>query len=1084
MHELRANLSKIAGVKAVLDAVRTRSSLTVRGPQASAAAVLTAVLADELDGVALVVCPGVEYAEEFAEDVNLIAEGLACHFPAMEVLPGEEDQANEAIVKARLSVLRHLTFGTSGTGQADFLEPQAGTKLVCTSINALLQPVAGPSELRDGTRLLQVKDQTGPAQLVEWLVDSGFMGVPQVNLPGQYSLRGGILDVYSHGAEHPVRIEFFGDQVSSIRTFDAGTQLSLDRVKDCHLTAVRDPFSGSPGGAAGLTAYFAADATIILVEPEHVWERARELAETTQHEALYQDPDALQEAMASRPTISFVPEEADAAEAEIHVPCQRRDVFGIDVDGALTELERICLGYGATYLFCLSPAEEERLKRLLRDREFEQTERIRFRRGRLNHGALFLEDGLALIPHHKLFGRYRQRRLLRHAEEGRPVTDAAELNPGDLVVHVTHGIGRFRGARVLDTDGHQQEHIEIEFADNSRVYVPSDRIEMVHRYIGIGGRHPSLAKLHGVQWRVARRKVEQAVQDMAAELLRMQALRQTSPGIAFPADDDWQRQFESEFPYEETDDQLRTIDVMKEDMTADRPMDRLVCGDVGYGKTEIAMRAAFKVAVAGWQVAVLVPTTVLAQQHFRTFRERMADYPVRVEMLSRFVTPARARHVVEEMATGNVDVVIGTHRLLQKDVTFKNLGLVIIDEEQRFGVRHKERLKRMRSTVDVLTLTATPIPRTLHMSLMGLRDISSLQTPPLDRQAVETRVKQFDPNLLRQAVLRELHREGQVFLVHNRVHSIQKLAETVRDLVPEAIVEVAHGQMPEHQLSEVMTQFTDGEVDVLMSTTIIENGLDIPNANTLIIDRADLLGLAEMHQLRGRVGRYIHKAYAYFFTPRDRPVTPEAQSRLDAIRRYSSLGAGFDIALRDLELRGAGNILGPEQSGHIAAVGYNLYCRLLSRAVAALKGEDTKEPPAVTVSIGLEALLPESYVPALQQRIEVYRELGRATELEDVRRVARGLRDRFGPPPQAAQNLLTETEIRVLASKAGADSVQLQDGRVVFTLRDAERFRNYFAGAKIKPRVVRDEMAVVDARLSAAGDAAVALFVRELLAQG
>jgi len=707
-------------------------------------------------------------------------------------------------------------------------------------------------------------------------------------------------------------------------------------------------------------------------------------------------------------------------------------------------------------------------------------ERIRFERGRLNHGVLFPADGLALVPHHRLFGRYRQRRVLRRSEEARPISEAAELQPGDIVVHVLHGIARFRGMRVLQTDGRRVEHLELEFADGARVYVPSDRIEMVHRYIGIGGRKPELSKLHGAQWRAARRKAERAVEDLAAELLRLQALRQTRPGIAFPPDGEWQRQFESEFPYEETPDQARAIEQVKRDMEAPRPMDRLICGDVGYGKTEIAMRAAFKAVMGGRQVAVLVPTTVLAKQHYRTFRERMADYPIRVEMLSRFATPAQARSVLEGLAGGQVDIVIGTHRLLQKDVSFKDLGLVIIDEEQRFGVKHKEQLKRMRAIVDVLTLTATPIPRTLHMALMGLRDISSLQTPPLDRQAVETKVRPFDPRLLRECVLRELRREGQVFLVHNRVRGIEAVARRVRQLVPEARVEVAHGQMPERQLADVMERFTDGEVDVLVSTTIIENGLDIPNANTLIVDRSELLGLAEMHQLRGRVGRYIHKAYAYFFTPPDRPITPEARQRLEAIQRYCDLGAGFDIALRDLEIRGAGNILGPEQSGHIAAIGYNLYCRLLARAAARLRGEPVREPPSATVNLGLDALLPEHYAPALQQRIELYREISRATDIEQLRRFARALRDRFGPPPPPVRNLLLEAEIRIMAEQAGVDSILLRDGRIHFTLKDAGRFRAYFSRTPLRPRIVDDALAIIDAPRGE--PAAVGRFVRNLFA--
>jgi len=1083
MPELADRLKAVRGFGALMELARSGRPAVVCGPTGSAAGLLTAALVDELRSPALAVCPGVEYAEEFAEDVNLVRPGLACHFPPLEVLPGEDEPPNEAIVKARLGVLRHLVFGTSEAAGWECLEPQPPTRLVSASIHALLQPTCSADELRGGTRPIEVGWAVGPQELVEWLVMNGYYSVPQVTGPGQYSLRGGILDAFSHGTESPVRIEFLGDQVDSIRTFDRSTQLSRERVRSWQLMAARDPLADPSVGSADLLSYLPQTAPVLLVEPEQTWARARELAQGTDRPGFMLDPSGLKQRLGRRQVISFVPERDAPGRDEVQIACRQRDLFGIDLDGMLAELERICTQFADALVFCMIPAEEERLRSLLSDRRFGPIERLSFARGRLNHGVLFPEDGLALIPHHRLFGRYRQRRVLRHAEEARPITEAAELQPGDVVVHVLHGIARFRGMRVLETEGRRQEHLELEFADGVRVYVPSDRVEMVHRYIGMGGRRPEPSKLHGAHWRAARRRAEQAVHDLAAELLRMQAIRQTRPGIAFPQDDDWQRQFESEFPYEETPDQVRSIEQMKGDMQAARPMDRLICGDVGYGKTEIAMRAAFKAVMGGRQAAVLVPTTVLAQQHYRTFRERMADYPVRIEMLSRFVGPAQARAILEGMADGRVDIVIGTHRLLQKDVGFKNLGLVIIDEEQRFGVEHKEKFKRLRSAVDVLTLTATPIPRTLHMAMMGLRDISSLQTPPLDRQAVETRVKPFDPELLRQAIRRELRREGQVFLVHNRVQNIEPVAEMVQGLVPEASVRVAHGQMPERELAEVMERFTDGEVDVLVSTTIIENGLDIPNANTLVVHRAELLGLAEMHQLRGRVGRYIHKAYAYFFTPPDRPITPEAKERLEAIRRYSDLGAGFDIALRDLEIRGAGNILGPEQSGHIAAIGYNLYCRLLARAAAQLKGQSFPEPPATLVNLGLDVLLPEDYVPALQQRIEIYRELSKATDLEQVRAVGRALRDRFGQPPEPAQNLLLEAEIRIMADQAGVDSIQLQNSRLHFMLRDPTRFRAYFARATIQPRVVRDEFAVIPAPRAPDNARLVALFVRDLLAQ-
>ena len=1052
--------------------------LTVQGPVGSGAALLAAALLAEGERAALAVCPGVEYAEEFAEDANLVHNGLACVFPPLESLPDEE-APNEAIVKARLSVLRHLALGGAPGADGGLLEPVPGTRLICASINALLQPTCSAERLLQGSRTVAVGTPAAPEELVSWLVDAHFYSVPQVELPGQYSLRGGILDVFSHGMSHPIRVEFFGDEVDSIRTFDRRTQLSSERIQSSQILGSGDPLSDPTLGEASLLSHIPDGALIFMIEPEQLWHRARMLTETVGGKGLIADAADVRARLSQRPTVTFTASEEGSTGHRIEIPCRCRDAFGIDLDGTLTELARVCNQFRETHLFCMSDAEERRLRSLLADRKFGPVDLIRFGRGRLNHGVLFTADGLALIPHHRLFGRYKQRRTLRHAEQSRPIESVSELQPADLVVHVQHGIGRFRGSTILHADGRRQEHIEIEFADRVRVYVPSDRIEMIHRYIGFGGRSPSLSKLHGAQWRAARKKAQQAVEDLAAELLQLHALRQTRPGLAAPPDDQWQQQFDSEFPYEETEDQLGAIESVKTDMEAPRPMDRLICGDVGYGKTEIAMRGAFKAVVGGRQVAMLVPTTVLAQQHYRTFRERMADYPLRVEMLSRFVTDAQARRILEDMASGQVDVVIGTHKLLQKGVTFKNLGLVVIDEEQRFGVQHKETLKHMRSTVDVLTLTATPIPRTLHMALMGLRDISSLQTPPVDRQSIETHVMRFDSHALRQAVLRELSREGQVFVVHNRVHSIEALADVVRRLVPEARVEVAHGQMPEHRLADVMERFLGREVDVLVATTIIQNGLDIPNANTLIVSRADMLGLAQMHQLRGRVGRYIHKAHAYFFIPTDRPVTPEAQTRLEAIQRYADLGAGFDIALRDLEIRGAGNILGAEQSGHIAAVGYSLYCQLLARATAALKGETVQEPPAVSVNIGLDVLLPETYVPTLQQRMEVYREICRAAQPEHVRHVARELRDRFGEVPIETENLLLEAEVRILADRAGVDSIQLKERRLHLTLRDPGKFWRRFESVRAL-RSAGEDVAILDPR-APDDPRAMAVQVRDLL---
>ncbi|MGA3284057.1 MAG: transcription-repair coupling factor, partial [Verrucomicrobiota bacterium] len=647
--------------------------------------------------------------------------------------------------------------------------------------------------------------------------------------------------------------------------------------------------------------------------------------------------------------------------------------------------------------------------------------------------------------------------------------DFTDLEEGDLVVHLQHGIGRFLGLKNLPTTAgpsnselrtpnSEIECLVIEYApanpgnEPPKLYVPVTESHLVSKYVGAGKAHPPLNTLGGTRWRKAKEQAERAVRDVAAELLQIQAVRESQPGHAFAPDAPWQREFESAFIYEETPDQIRSITETKADMERAKPMDRLICGDAGFGKTEVAIRAAFKAVMGGKQVAVLVPTTVLAQQHFNTFRERMADYPVRIELLSRFRSRRQQQRVVKDLANGSVDIVIGTHRLIQNDIAFKELGLVVIDEEQRFGVLHKEKFKRLRTLVDVLTLSATPIPRTLYLALTGARDMSTIQTPPHDRLPVETIVIQFDERVIRDAIQRELNRSGQVFFLHNRVMTIQTMADRLKRLLPHARIVVGHGQMDDDELEEVMAKFVNGEADVLLSTTIIESGLDIPNANTIIIDRADRFGLSDLYQLRGRVGRYKHQAYAYLLLPRHVSLLTDVRKRISAIRQYSTLGSGFKIAMRDLEIRGAGNLLGAEQSGHITAVGFELYCQLLKQSVSALKGEKVK--PRVEVSVKLDFLnesavssqssvaadygplttdLPHNYVTESQHRIEIYRKLAQANEKSALENLQKELRDRFGPLPPAVELLLFVAELKILASEKAVTAIEVKDDKLMLT---------------------------------------------------
>jgi transcription-repair coupling factor (superfamily II helicase) len=667
---------------------------------------------------------------------------------------------------------------------------------------------------------------------------------------------------------------------------------------------------------------------------------------------------------------------------------------------------------------------------------------IQLLRGSLPHGWAFRGDvAITLLSDAEVFGFVKQRRALRQPGADRSNL-VADLSPGDYVVHLEHGIARFAGLVLREVDGVEKEFLELTYAQGDRLFLPVEQSDRVARYVGPGDYHPDLTRLGSGEWSRTRERVRRAVADVARDLLDLYAARQVLEGHAFSPDTPWQQELEASFPYVETPDQAAAISDVKSDMERPRPMDRLICGDVGFGKTEVAVRAAFKAVMDGYQVGVLVPTTVLAQQHYNTFRERLASLPARVEMLSRFLSDKEARDVVAEVKDGAVDILIGTHRILQKDVDFKKLGLVIIDEEQRFGVAHKERLKQMRHEVDVLTLSATPIPRTLHMSLAGIRDLSNMMTAPEDRSPIRTYVLESDDQIIRESINRELERGGQVFFVHNRVYNIELIAERIRKLVPDAVVGIGHGQMHEDQLERTMLEFAHGEIDVLVCTTIIESGLDIPNANTIIINRADILGLAQLYQLRGRVGRGAVRAYAYLLYDRGRALSETAQRRLQAVFEATELGAGMQIALRDLEIRGAGNLLGSEQSGHMAAVGFDLYIRLLGEAVERLKavqrGETPPPPassrPAVVLDLPLTAHLPTAYIPDLNLRLAVYQRLSQAQDDAEAGAIEQELRDRFGELPAAARNLLWVVRLRILAAAAGVGAIQTEGESLVLRL--------------------------------------------------
>ncbi|MFW6409782.1 MAG: transcription-repair coupling factor, partial [Halanaerobiales bacterium] len=663
----------------------------------------------------------------------------------------------------------------------------------------------------------------------------------------------------------------------------------------------------------------------------------------------------------------------------------------------------------------------------------------------LSAGFIIEELKLAVFTEKEVIGNPQKRKKkMTDLEEGTKISSYDELEAGDYVVHENHGIGKYLGIETIEVQGQHQDYLVLKYEGNDKLYVPTDKVHLVQKYIGSDGTPPKLYSLGGGDWKKVKQRVQNSVKKMAVSLLELYAERETMKGYAFSQDTVWQKDFEEAFPYQETPDQLAAIREVKDDMESNRPMDRLLCGDVGYGKTEVAIRAAFKAAVDGKQTAVLVPTTILAQQHYNTFKERVKDYPIKIEMISRFKTPSEQKVILEELAEGKIEIVIGTHRLLSRDVTFNDLGLLIIDEEQRFGVSHKEKLKDIKRNVDVLTLSATPIPRTLHMALVGVRDMSVIETPPENRYPIRTYIREFNRDLVKEAIRREMGRNGQIYFVHNRVEDIEKKASMIRELLPEASVAVAHGQMNEKHLERLMLNFYKCEYDVLVCTTIIESGLDIPNVNTIIINRTENMGLAQLYQLRGRVGRSDRVAYAYLLYRKNRILPEVAEKRLQAIKEFTNLGSGFKIAMRDLEIRGAGNLLGPEQHGHIASVGFSLYCKLLEQAINDLKDEK-KEKKNVEINLTIDAYIPDDYISDSRQKVEVYKKIKKMKTYDDHKKIKEEFADRFGPIPEEVNRLISIGRLAVIARELGIEKIEQKGDFINCIFVNS----NYFIGEKV-----------------------------------
>ncbi len=1009
----------------------------VVGPWGSAKALVAAQVAEALGRSLLFITSGRIESESAHDDLVTFAGQESCAlFPAWEVLPGDKMNPCDDIVAERMHTLENLA--TAG----------GRPWRVAAPIRSVMQHVIDRDKLNRDVVTLAVDDDHDLEDLIARLVRMGYRRDLMVEQRGEMSVRGGIFDVFPISGELPYRVEFFGDTIESIRRFEPETQRSVEQVTSFRIL----PYSEKALLAAAsseddvrplLLDYFPKDTVVVLDEPVAVAEEAVRLTEQFGESPFFATWDKVLSRAAEFPRLSAAQIGHDPEPETPRLTAAMRSMTGWagDQEGFWDQLTRWEADGYTVALLCNNPGERQRLYELLEERGHRPGQGpfdLRVDIGRLHAGFVSPEDRLAVLSEREIFGRHYVRRVRRRFEAGSAITTFSELKPGDYVVHMAHGIGRYLGLRRFS--GKAGDFLGIQYAAGDKIYVPVTHIDTVQKYSGGDSSRPKVDKLGGATWARTKARVKKAVRDMTEELLRLYAARQSQQGHAFSGDTPWQREFEDAFEYDETPDQARAIIEAKRDMESPRPMDRLICGDVGFGKTEVALRAAFKAVMDNRQVAVLVPTTVLAQQHFATFSERLADYPVTVEVLSRFRSAAQQKQTVERLKSGEVDIIVGTHRLTSKDIHFKDLGLVIIDEEQHFGVAQKERLKKLRTLVDVITMTATPIPRTLHLSLMGARDMSIINTAPNDRLPIHTCIEVFDATLIREAIERELARDGQVFFVHNRVQSIASVANVVRELTPHGRVAIAHGQMPERDLAEVMSAFIRREIDVLVCTTIIGSGLDIPNANTIIINRADRFGLAELYQLRGRVGRYKHRAFAYLLVPGDRALSADAQKRLKALEDFSTLGAGFSVAMRDLEIRGSGNILGAEQHGYIAAVGYDTYTDLVAEAVAELKGEPARRRTLPPVDIAADTHIPEEYVASEAQKITLYKRLASVQSVAEVEELAEELRDRFGKPPGPVRRLIDVVHVRALGGDIGASRVAVTRDKIVITFESAQLF--------------------------------------------
>lgn len=1029
-----------------------------------------------------IIAGNAERSEEIFDDFSFFGINNVFHFPKWEMLPYENE---EPVLE--ISAKRFDTYNFLLNAKNNSIKPS----IIVSSIEALFQKVIPLDALKEYVITLNFGDQVNNEKLAEKLVSAGYERVQSVESRGEFSIRGGIIDIYPINHDLPIRIDLFGNEVEEIRYFDAYTQrrdpsrepLEKAEILPFRENQILESLIVSGAKLAILSEMLPEGTIIILDEPDRfeMYDESfqaivdRQYAEMRKEDPYIEEsrfshshaPDLLYAKLTevlnsfkSFPQIhhNILPIETVQPDEKTHPIRFRVDSFEMLKPSLDAYVNLMRKRQGEDYVIvivCDNEGQVMRLDEILRDNEISA---IQIKEGQQSdnfierahiegyqdivltvgmlHGGFAIKDAnVMFITDREIFGRYKKRRVYKKIYKGaEKVKSIDEINRGDYVVHIEHGIGQFLGIRQQTIDARTEDLIELEYKDGDKLLVPVHKIKYIQKYSAVEGVKPDLDKLGSKKWQQRRTATQEKIEEMAEELLALYAKRTLAQGYVYSPDTIWQKEFEASFIYQETPDQLRAIDEVKNDMMAEKPMDRLVCGDVGYGKTEVAIRAAFKVVQDKKQVAILVPTTLLAQQHYATFSERFAEYPIKVDVLSRFKSAKQQDEILKKVEAGEINVIVGTHRLLSKDVKFKDLGMVVVDEEQRFGVKHKEKLKEMRTTIDYMTLTATPIPRTLYMSLAGLRDLSIINTPPADRHPIKTKIINFNRDQIEEAILREMNRGGQIYFVHNRVHNIAEVAQTLKEIVPHAKLAIAHGQMDEHQLEKIMLDFIDGKYDILISTTIIESGIDIPNVNTIIINRADAFGLAQLYQLRGRVGRDVRRAYAYLIVPHGRAITSSAVKRLAAIEEFTELGVGFNIAMRDMEIRGTGNILGKEQHGCISSIGFELYCQMLEETVRKLKGEiEEQEPGDVEIKWNCDCFIPQSYIPVESQRIAFYKRLSRIRSLEDIKEIRDEVMDRFGDIPEPVSNLFYISSLRIFASQANITNIRvLKNGFKVF----------------------------------------------------